>query len=284
MKRLLFLIGFLWSATSYAALVVETGAVYDFDEYENKDFVINAIMKFDSNFSVLQVNGSFEIGGVHQEAMRLLPYYSFWGLNAVKCVDATRLDGSRETEEILFLYNSDISRNPTEATPEYDRNGRIVKRKGYVPCEVFISGLPNVVFAKKVSKPDVSRFTSTRKFSSKEGAGHSCSYNKFFKEKGIDKDAFLSTFSNTVHKICDSGVFAIKPKQKKETVSNVIGEIISLSPREISEVVYWLWLRDGKEGKYPELSRRNPELFEPIGDISEFKTEIGHMLVARSKK
>ena len=66
--------------------------------------------------------------------------------------------------------------------------------------------------------------------------------------------------------------------------SKVIGEIISLSQRELSEIVFWLWSRDGKAATYPELCRRHPELFEPIRGFNEFKSEIGQMLLAHGKK
>lgn len=110
----------------------------------------------------------------------------------------------------------------------------------------------------------------------------------------------MSEFKARVFKMCDGGGFIVDYATALSLVGENVGtnarivkkkwdrqiylSDVILNAREISEIVYWLWHRDGKVSKYPELCKRHPELFEPISRLDDFKTEIGRMLVERSKQ
>ena len=281
------------SSSLSAAQVGDVGVVYRFTEYENKDSVVKAIKMFDNGVSLFLLEGLSKKNEAFQKVPKILPYHSFFGLMAVVAremkISKLTLDPKLEKADLFFMYNSDISRNPSATAPEYDRRGPRTKMKGYAPVEIFLPEEPRIVFATRVKNPDISRMSSSQRFSSESATGRSYSYEEMFTKKHIDKGAFLSNFSNCVYKICDGGVFIAQQfvdyqREKHGKNAKVIGEIISLSQRELSEIVFWLWSRDGKAATYPELCRRHPELFEPIRGFNEFKSEIGQMLLAHGKK
>jgi len=267
-----------------------------FIEYPNKQFVVSKIAGFEDNVSLLLVDGISTNTNLLKRACKILPYYPFFGLTAVQKLKCSSLDISTSYSDIVFLYRSDLSRNHSQIAPEYDRAGRLVKPKGYCPSELLFDSGPRLVFAERCFVPDATRMLKIKEFSAQGGTGHVYSYDGIFKEKGIDKPCFLSNFSNTVYKICDGGLFAFNNPNVSQCANDGRGftiddikallskEIIDFSSREASEIVYWLWKRDGKVGKYPELCKRHPELFEPISGLDDFKTEIGRMLVERSKQ
>lgn len=119
--------------------------------------------------------------------------------------------------------------------------------------------------------------------------------------KVFDKQQFLSVFSNNVYKV-SGGMFAVDMGVAKKIVTHDfrrgcsapaeghcvattprLGNIAILNGREISEVVYWLWNRKGKVDEYANFVKSHPELFEPIADVSEFKTELGKRLLGTWK-
>ena len=119
--------------------------------------------------------------------------------------------------------------------------------------------------------------------------------------KVVNRRQFLSVFSNNVYKV-SGGMFAVEMDvavkvvehdfrrgfQSSETERRVartprFGDIIVLNGREISEVVYWLWRRKAKPDEYAHFVKAHPELFEPIADVSEFKTELGRRLLDARK-
>ena len=119
--------------------------------------------------------------------------------------------------------------------------------------------------------------------------------------KMVDKSQFMAAFSNNVYTI-NGGMFVLKEEAALNIVKhdfrrgrvNVgsefvvktrprLGDAVIIDPREISEVVYWLWRRKGKTDEYAGFVKAHPELFEPIASEDEFRTELGRRLIGTWK-
>ena len=257
-----------------------------------KESIVESIAGYSTNVSFAVLFQSRAVA--FDRCEQVLPQAWRFGLSAVESViDSRWADGVNmpaNDGNLLFLYESD-----RHAEVTIDK-----KPHGYVGSPHFAQGICRLVFMTAQRMPIGKRYNQIELV---PGGTLVTPLEKLWISKGIDKDKYLDEFSRRVFKTCDGGAFCVDlgcaqkilgcmkrhrenglPMNNDAWDNQLYMEDVALNAREISEVVYWLWLRDGKEGKYPELSRRNPELFEPIGDISEFKTEIGHMLVARSKK
>ena len=118
--------------------------------------------------------------------------------------------------------------------------------------------------------------------------------------RGIEESKYMSEFSNRVFKICRIGFFGIPFASAVAFVNNTAtrqddakelrieptpktAHLNVLDPREISEVVYWLWKRKGKTEEYAGFVKAHPELFEPIAGEEEFRTELGRRLIGTWK-
>jgi len=168
----------------------------------------------------------------------------------------------------------------------------------YAGSFVFNKGVCRLVFVTRQAEPIPDRFTGSD-FTPHGSSGRSM--ESFFADYGPGREKLLREFRVRVFKICDGGSFVVSYDVSKRMAENralmptssidkrkwsraFYIDDIALNAREISEIVYWLWHRDGKVSKYPELCKRHPELFEPISGLDDFKTEIGRMLVERSKQ
>ena len=220
-----------------------------------------------------------------------------FGLQDVESIiDSRWADGLRVPEQerdLLFLYESnrhasiDMNFCPSE----------------YFGAYAFELRSCRIVFLTWRGKPDRRRYDSRELV---PGRQLEVPYEDFWRYKGIDKTMHLRAFRDRAFAMCDGGAFevdyesavrvvcaakstragcsALPEPDKKAWKSQSYDNDVELNSREISEIVYWLWKRDGKVGKYPELCKRHPELFEPISGLDDFKTEIGRMLVERSKQ
>lgn len=271
-------------------------AVTPFDSAASitKKSIVTSIERYPTNVSFSVI---YSLPIHFDRCEKIFPSAWRFGLVAVESsIDSRWADGLlfpvRE-RDLLFLYESnrhasiDINHWPSEYCGAYE----------------FELGSCRIVFSTWRGAPDKKRYISRELIPCGE---LDVPFEQFWKSKGIDKAMHLRAFQERAFAMCDGGAYEldfesamrvvravrssradsgnISDPDKKAWKSQSYGNDVELNSREISEIVYWLWKRDGKVGKYPELCKRHPELFEPISGLDDFKTEIGRMLVERSKQ
>ena len=259
-----------------------------------KESVVQSIQNYCQNVTFAILFDSKKLTFSRQN--HILPQFWRFGLVAAESmIDSRWADGipiPSLDQNLLFCYESDRH-------SKLDMNDDTIN---YCGSASFSLGMCRIFFMTPQRSIIESRYDAIELI---PGGRVSTSLTKFL-SKDSNRDYYAGAFSNRVFKTCDGGAFSVDYKcaekalkdklslsedegqlcaiAKREWDSQLyLGDVV-LGGREISEIVYWLWKRDGKVGKYPELCKRHPELFEPISGLDDFKTEIGRMLVERSKQ
>ena len=262
---------------------------------QNKESVARSIIGYAANVSFAILYHPNRIA--FDRCERVLPHAWRFGLSEVESIiDSRWADGIKmplEDINLLFLYESDRCSNV----------GRGKQIHAYVGSPHFMPGICRIVFMTAQGKPIQERYSQQELM---PGGVCVIPFEKFWSAKRISQNQFMETFSCHVFKICDGGAFTVEYGCAQRVLHNMrhsagsaalydepnkdswnnqlyLNDVV-LDGREISEIVFWLWSRDGKAATYPELCRRHPELFEPIRGFNEFKSEIGQMLLAHGKK
>ena len=293
----LLLMLFTVEVYSYTAYGDWRCRIVSYSGYESKDCVVDAILQYPRGVEMFITKENPSEGGF-SDYNNLFPGFWRYGLLAIKPQVSSEdiSQSSIGNYPVMFAYHSDRYENGRRGV-QYDSQHYVKRHRYYLGNEWFGDGRLRIAFMTRQSAILTNRISKIKGF-------HKSSNGQIvtIKPKINLKSASTYALSNSVYKICDGGVFTADEKMKKrmsfgsETTyfsstnqTNMIdgfyaSELISLSVCELSEIVYWLWHRDGKVSKYPELCKRHPELFEPISGLADFKTEIGRMLVERSKQ
>ena len=219
-------------------------------------------------------------------ADRVLPHAWKFGFRAGECiVDSRWADGKaipKRDKNLIFVYSS----SREQKLDMNDHSGE------YIGTSLLSLSICKIFFMVTQDTPIWERYDPEEMV---VGGVIEIPLEKFWREKGVDRENFLRQIASRAFVVCDGGAFSVDYPSARKIIQakncSVTGEVrddrdwrlsedINLNGREISEIVYWLWNRDGKGAKYSELCRRNPELFEPISKAEPYKTEIGRALAA----
>ena len=196
-----------------------------------------------------------------------------------------------EDGETLYFYDA--------ISPSARRRSTYMNSDFYYPQFSLKRCVCRIVFAHREVSPDFS-YLQALTMPMKNGKCEKLSPANVWDVRGIEESKYMSEFSNRVFKICRIGFFGIPFASAVAFVNNTAtrqddakelrieptpktAHLNVLDPREISEVVYWLWKRKGKTEEYAGFVKTHPELFEPIAGEEEFRTELGRRLIGTWK-
>ena len=261
--------------------------LFDTLESAMRESVVNSIERYATNVTFAI---TVKKPNIVARADSVIPFAWRFGLEETDSIVDSRLFDNivppAQEPGLLLVYESDRHTKVDLNHPP----------SGYVGSPIFEYGICRIVFLERQTTPIKERFSESDYVLNAEKVP----FERFFDVFSINRNNFMSEFKARVFKMCDGGGFIVDYATALSLVGENVGtnarivkkkwdrqiylSDVILNAREISEIVYWLWHRDGKVSKYPELCKRHPELFEPISGLDDFKTEIGRMLVERSKQ
>jgi len=255
--------------------------------------IVEGIGTFHTNvaFAIVRPMHGRQLREFHRFANSRLDMFSLFGLDAFSPIMTGCDQGLSGGGEVAFVYQS-------KKDVESRGTWRSIKPSGeiYNGPNSFYDGAMKLLFMEQVTTPIAERFDASTAIMLK-GRTLKPSFETAVEDLGIDKKKFDETFANDVFMRCFCGPFGIREETAKKILEhdvkdaelrtpnkrNAFRKLVYLDGREISEVVYWLWRRKGKAGEYAGFVKAHPELFEPIVDVSEFRTELGRRLLGTWK-
>lgn len=272
-------------------LILETfprkALAYNFEEMskEVQRSIILGIRNYPTNvlFAVTQPMRNRQMQEFIKVANERFPMYKWFGLEAFRSM----IIGGTAKSEVAFLYESKRAFNVlTNPRPIY------ATRNEYHRSNHFHDGMMKLIFMEQVTMPLAERFDNNTSIVI-NGRSVKPSFETALADFNIDKRILNEVFEDRVFMRCYCGPFGIEEKTAKCVLmhnADDVGirtslekekfkDLLILSRREISEVIYWLWERKGRSGEYVDFVKGHPELFVLIDDIRDFKTMIGKMLV-----
>jgi len=244
-------------------------------------------------FMVVMSRNLYEYSNFIEMSNKRIPFYRCFGLDAYYPKIVSDVHATDATDNgLCYVYQSDPEfKTKNEWRPLGLGTQRVYNKFGSIDDAKMA-----IFFVEKVKSPKPERFRNeTINF---DGAtSRKVTFETAVEDLGIDKKKFDETFANDVFMRCFCGPFGIREETAKKILEhdvkdaelrtpnkrNAFRKLVYLDGREISEVVYWLWRRKGKAGEYAGFVKAHPELFEPIADVSEFRTELGRRLLGTWK-
>lgn len=283
--------GNIYSSSS-TNLLATTDCSFSGSRHELKRSIVMGINSYPTNvlFAVAKPLRGRQLQEFHKLANLKLHMFSWFGLESFCPIIIGGKDGGNIGGEVAFLYKSRQAFSANDAWRPLGVVDEIYSRQNS-----FYDGVMKLLFIEQITKPIPERFdTATIVI---EGRRWKPTFETAINDFNIDKTTFDEVFANHVYMRCQCGPFDIEDEtavniaahdargmDTRATIGNAKSECrVSLNRREISETVYWLWNRKGKVDEYASFVKSHPELFEPIADVSEFKTELGKRLLGTWK-
>ena len=277
---------------SFTNSLATTDCSFSGSSQELKLSIVMGINSYPTNvlFAVAKPLRGRQLQEFHKLANLKLHMFSWFGLESFSPIMIGGKDGGTIGSEVAFLYKSRQAFSANDAWRPFEAANEIYTRQNS-----FYDGVMKLLFMEQITAPIPERFDTATIVM--EGRRWNPTFETAIDDFNIDKATFDEVFANHVYMRCQCGPFDIE----EDTAANIgahdasgmdarasIGNTkpecrVTLNRREISETVYWLWNRKGKVDEYASFVKSHPELFEPIADVSEFKTELGKRLLGTWK-